>query len=224
MISVDWFGILCILVLLTESRSRKYDVDSEARKIYGQDLKSVLLRFRKTPDYIQILNEELSILHEKLKVAMLQYSFYYAKKLKERVEQVVCDNSTNGVLRTQSTSGDYYTKYIGIHRKPIVRQHTHNMSGVERLEQYVRLNPTLSLNMRNRMVDLGFEYSGHVIHGIIKSISPDENSMSTMQAMDASEKIYTTHSSHQVTRYPTTLETTENPALYRNFNKDTRHV
>ncbi|XP_038220311.1 uncharacterized protein LOC119838435 [Zerene cesonia] len=98
----------------------------------------------------------------KLTVALLQNLMYYSKKLKERVDEMVSDNTTIGGLRTRPTTGDYYTKYIGIHRKPIVRQHTHNMSGIERLEQYTKLNPALPLHVRNRMVDLGFEYGGWV--------------------------------------------------------------
>ncbi|XP_045489153.1 uncharacterized protein LOC111001781 isoform X2 [Pieris rapae] len=203
-----------------DCKSRKYDVEFEARKLYGQDLKSVLERFRRTPEYIQILNDEKEKLQNKVDLNLNLHMLHYLLILEEKVKEIITENSTNpSSLRHKTTPGVYYTQYIGPHRKPVVRQHTHNMTGVERLEQYSRLYPNLPLEMRNRMMDLGFEYFGYVIHALITSMMPFENSMSTMQALDSGSKYQSTHFSHTIT--PTKGDTEGKEGFpddtYRNF-------
>ncbi|CAH4033040.1 unnamed protein product [Pieris brassicae] len=205
-----------------DCKSRKYDLEFEARKLYGQDLKSVLERFRRTPEYIEILNEEKEKIQKIVEMNFDSNSIYYLSNLEQKVKEIISENTTNpSSLRHKTTPGVYYTKYIGHHRKPVVRQHTHNMSRVERLEQYWRLYPYLPLDMRNRMADLGFEYCGYAIHGLITSMLPFENSMSTMQALDSGSKYQSTHFSHKIT--PTNGETEGQGGFpddtYRNFNQ-----
>ncbi|CAF4912920.1 unnamed protein product [Pieris macdunnoughi] len=215
------YGIILLSIIQMDCKSRKYDVELEARKLYGQDLKSVLERFRRTPEYIEILNDEKEKLQMVVDMNFDSNKLYYSTILEQKVKEIITENSTNpSNLRHKTTPGVSYTKYIGPHRKPIVRQHTHNMSGVERLEQYWRLYPDLSLDMRNRMADLGFEYCGYAIHGLITSVLPSENSMSTMQALDSGSKYQSTHYSHKIT--PTNGDTEDKGQgfpddTYRNF-------
>ncbi|CAK1554305.1 unnamed protein product [Leptosia nina] len=204
-------------VILVQSRGRKYDVEFEARKIYGQDLAAVLERFRRTPDYIQILTDELEKVWQNLRVVMAQNLFYYSNKLKARVNEVISENTTNARLRMRTTTGEYYTKYIGFFRKPMVRQHTHNMSGAERLELYFKLDPALPLQVRNRMVDLSFEHCGYVIHATIKSLVAGGSSMSTLQ-QDTNTK-YQTHYSHKITSTSKDKTSTSPDKSLRNFKQ-----
>ena len=50
------------LVLAVQCKCRKYDIEEEAHKLYGDSFSNVVQKFRKTPEYLKILQSQVSFL------------------------------------------------------------------------------------------------------------------------------------------------------------------
>ncbi|VVC99901.1 unnamed protein product [Leptidea sinapis] len=188
--------------MVSVSEPRRYDLEEESKKMYGHDVRSVLDKFRRTPDYVTILHQEIAALYDHMLINEIQNRYYFNNKLKEKVFTVVTGNlteapSAGAKLRTEGVT---YTSLVGPHRQPVVRQHTHNMSAVERLQTYGKLSSLLTPEKRNHMMDLGFEYAGYAIHGLIKSMEPSGKSLSTLNPFvgDNAKTSFHDHNHHQV--------------------------
>ncbi|XP_026747534.1 uncharacterized protein LOC113508653 [Trichoplusia ni] len=96
-----WCLVLKICVFFTfvteiAGNSRKYDVENEAMKLYSEDFKSVLRRFRRTPDYLKILSDKMDDMMIYYEEMSLQVLHYYHTKMVQRIADLV------GVARTNA--------------------------------------------------------------------------------------------------------------------------
>ncbi|XP_050556552.1 uncharacterized protein LOC118281127 isoform X2 [Spodoptera frugiperda] len=163
------------------SNGRKYDVETEAFKLYGEDFRTVLRRFRKTPDYLKILTDKLHDLETYLAEMSLQVLHYYHGKMAQRVNDII------GVSRfedggTSPTPMLYYHAYGSRRQQDDPNQEEYSRVGIKVLDGYRMFSHPLSVQERNSFKDLGFEFAGNIIHAIISNMGPvDSPPRSTRQ-------------------------------------------
>ncbi|XP_050360328.1 uncharacterized protein LOC126780104 isoform X4 [Nymphalis io] len=83
-----------VLVLVCTTQCRKYDVNEEAHKLYGEDLDSVLQRFRRTPEYLKILNYKLEDLTKSMERIFAETFYHYNTELETEVRRMFGGNAT----------------------------------------------------------------------------------------------------------------------------------
>ncbi|XP_049696218.2 uncharacterized protein LOC110378964 isoform X1 [Helicoverpa armigera] len=177
---------------------RKYDVESEAMKLYGEDFKSVLRRFRRTPDYLKILTDKMDDLKVYVREMSAQVLNYIHSKMVQRVNDLV------GVTRpfedaTSPAPGAnmYYHSYnrrqdaegeAGEGEVPPPgeepdqlepedpveggEEDVQHMKDVKTLDNYKAFNALLTTQERNSFRDVGYEFAGQLIHAIITNMGP----------------------------------------------------
>ncbi|XP_028167035.1 uncharacterized protein LOC114357552 [Ostrinia furnacalis] len=164
-------------------------------KLYGEDLKSVLQRFRRTPDYLKILNDKKEELKAYLEEVGLQTLYHYNNKMTEKIENMYRpkeDQETtvsDGLRSVRSPfinlpvdshfGSNHIQDYIHHLHNPGRQGEEDNRSPVEKLDSYHLLTSSLTLQERNMFRDLGFEFAGKIIHSIIKSMGEDFSEKST---------------------------------------------
>ncbi|XP_026325321.1 uncharacterized protein LOC113234236 [Hyposmocoma kahamanoa] len=200
-----WLWLCCILCAITTSRSnRKYDVELEALKLYKEDIRTVLHKFRRSADYLKIIDASLQryLLHtENLAMSTL---FYFTKKLEEKVAELMgCDKRATAYdIATDRTSTKYLARRLGPLRQDNEVQdnkHVSNVNQVELLDRYKKLTSKLTVPQKNAMKNLGFMFAGDVIHKIIQNLrEADEDQLESTKG--PSDYGYTVHvQRHEVT-------------------------
>ncbi|XP_030035093.1 uncharacterized protein LOC115451041 isoform X1 [Manduca sexta] len=167
--------------MLVKISCRKYDLEAEAVKLYGEDFDTVLKRFRKTPDYLMILNDKVTSfcplthmkeLNENQKDMGMQTLYYYIEKLNSKVEEMLGLDKEREMSTTSSKPQSFFRDHFARRQQ----ESPDSQNGVQKLDSYPALSAALSVAERNSYMDLGFQYAGHIIHTIIKSMGPDDES------------------------------------------------
>ncbi|KAJ0184163.1 hypothetical protein K1T71_000586 [Dendrolimus kikuchii] len=215
---------------VNEWENLKYDLETESQKLYGEDFRSILKRFRKTPDYLKILSEKVKELdtHQVMLSTAFTYHFVHmkmARKIKEMFG--IVEQSTPYEATTTSPAArmsNYFGKKSGFRRdfRQGPDKKSDEVNPIEVLDQYSAFSSPLNAAEINAFKDLGFEYAGHVIHGIIKHMGPDDagEHSTRLPSIDSGRFTTTEHSSiHEVTTASQTemMESTlmTEPSLYK---------
>ncbi|CAH2217416.1 jg13765 [Pararge aegeria aegeria] len=90
---------------LSVTQCRKYDLEQEARTLYGESLKTLMQRFRRTAEYLAILNDEpwqVVQMQKRLEAVGDRTAYVYALQLYDQVVLEIGGNVTSlraGALR-----------------------------------------------------------------------------------------------------------------------------
>ncbi|XP_050360326.1 uncharacterized protein LOC126780104 isoform X2 [Nymphalis io] len=194
-----------VLVLVCTTQCRKYDVNEEAHKLYGEDLDSVLQRFRRTPEYLKILNYKLEDLTKSMERIFAETFYHYNTELETEVRRMFGGNATQ--LRSFHHP---FEKIINRKRK-ILKSGT-TKSRVDELDTYLKQFSVLSIEESNRVREIG-----RCLHAFMENFATEDRLPISTQLPDGGDqslKITTEHN-HQVTktRETTETETTEGDYL-----------
>ncbi|XP_052748304.1 uncharacterized protein LOC128200107 [Galleria mellonella] len=156
--------------LLNPVVCRKYDIETEAVKLYGETFRIILTRFRRSPDYLKILNDKTNELREHYNHVTSHILYHYIEQMKKKLE----DKYEKGKVKENNDMAADKSKLLceGANEHEEV-----TYSPIERLDRYHKLHSSLSVQERNSHMDLGFQYAGHIIHAIIKNLGSDEVSV-----------------------------------------------
>ncbi|XP_045782989.1 uncharacterized protein LOC123879366 [Maniola jurtina] len=200
-----------ILLSLPIAQCRKYDIEQECLTLYGESLKSVLDRFRRTPEYLNILNDEVTELHKQLEAVLDRIAYVYTLKLYDRVvHEMGAHNNQTHVYRSRPLKG--------LNRPRISKRGRYKQSPVNMLDSYDYFKNPLTLAEKNRMKQLGFEYIGLAIHAMLENMSPD-GALPESTRMPDGHQIETTHHNHEFTQPSTESESTHGHHLLRNIGR-----
>ncbi|CAH0731206.1 unnamed protein product, partial [Brenthis ino] len=181
---------------------RKYDLEQEAHKLYDESFSAVVHRFRKTPEYLAILQDEFI----KMKNGFLMVQEMIMTSYKDQLEKAVLKELKMNFSRNfRVAAADYNNNLKPKKKKP----HESHIAG---LDYYPLLHSVLSVAERNRMRDIGYEYSGKMIHELMQRWLPDDSDKVSNKLPGGGhqpEKTTTEHM-HKVT----TTTTTEEPEHY----------
>ncbi|OWR48830.1 hypothetical protein KGM_213870 [Danaus plexippus plexippus] len=204
-----------LLVVLDISYCRRYNIEQESQFIYKSDLRSIIERFRRTPEYLKILEDEMVLLNNNRRRITESISHYYHKKLSQRIIEMF---GGNGSASLRSNSQHRFRNRDKFVRK---RMKGKNLS----LDEYKKFHMYLNLDQRNRMKTLGFEYAGLVIHGLVSHLLPDSVApTSTLQPYDkgsgfSSTVIHQDHVVTDITQIDTTRDSTDNTGTTHHLHK-----
>ncbi|CAH0763431.1 unnamed protein product [Diatraea saccharalis] len=201
------FVVCCLAMFLLYSNGRKYDVDEECKKIYGENLGNVLKRFRRTPDYMKILNIKRQEILENFQDITTQVLIYETNQMKQKIYKMYNLSAPIGRSFSPETGhfGDHHLRSFSRYRHknqhkregedeettPSVDGNDNNekldaeehnsedkINPIELLEDVVS-EKILSVAETNKFRDIGFETAGKVLHGLIKSYDGDNLQKST---------------------------------------------
>ncbi|XP_013136482.1 PREDICTED: uncharacterized protein LOC106101681 [Papilio polytes] len=171
----------------------------EAIKLFGEPLSSVILRLRRTPEYLAILNDQM----DNLKMERDEFADHlletFRKDLISKIEKMYHVNNSGTlhpeILRKANTlrSG----RPSGFKRLRFLRQNEaeenfdkYLESVVAALDNHPILHSPLSVAERNDFKDMGFELAGEYIHSLIDSLKPSDLPLpSTMQPWGDNDSI-----------------------------------
>ncbi|XP_022830811.1 uncharacterized protein LOC111359467 [Spodoptera litura] len=142
------------------ANGRKYDVETEAFKLYGEDFKTVLRRFRKTPDYLKILNDKMRDLRTYVSEMSLQVLHYFHTKMAQRVNDIIGVSRVDDGASSSSSPMLYYHAYGNRRQQNDMNQDEYSRIGIKVLDAYKIFGHPLTVQERNSFKDLGFEFAG----------------------------------------------------------------
>ncbi|XP_075989877.1 uncharacterized protein LOC142985535 [Anticarsia gemmatalis] len=172
---------LTVIFVFSLTSARRYDVEAESVRLYGEDFYSVLQRFRRTWDYLAILEARLA---ELLLTFADKYKYITFearnKKLKERVDESCGMKDLLEALKTTTVSAlrdDMKFKHRRNLREDTTQSTTTTtMSPIEILESYPHYSNELSAKERNTMKDLALDQASQALQLVIKSMGPLDSS------------------------------------------------
>ncbi|XP_047543075.1 uncharacterized protein LOC125075377 [Vanessa atalanta] len=171
----------------------------ESHKLYGEDLNSVLQRFRRTPEYLKILNNKLSDLTNSMYRVYTETMFHYMKALEMDVVKIYGGNTTK--LRSLDSLDN-----IKKRKKNVLKSGT--QSAVDDLDNYLKKLSVLSIEEVNHIRDLAYEYFGRSIHAFMENFAVDDSLPISTQLPgggDQPDKLTPKHN-HEVTKLTETPE------------------
>ncbi|CAH2064945.1 unnamed protein product, partial [Iphiclides podalirius] len=189
---------------------RRYDVEHESYKLFGEGVHSVLARFRRSPEYLEILKTHMEdIKREKNEITHHIMTFTFAE-LESRLEAIFGVNSTkrSGYEKASSWETGQRPGHPSYRRDDEPSTNTTDMEEkVYALDNYSMMDGPLTVDEKNRFKDFGFEVAGEVIHKLISHLDPTDSPMQSTRQPWGSGKIYnitnTTEHNHVVTRSST---------------------
>ncbi|KAJ2954102.1 hypothetical protein O0L34_g2322 [Tuta absoluta] len=174
---------LCIFIFIIPQsyQNRKYDVEAECLKLYKENFDTVLARFRRSPDYVKVLEAKSLDFDSYVDDVKTHIAFFYYDGLEKKISELA------GTERKLDKAADDVAVEDPSNRRQekVFRRgqddQVANKSMLERLDSYHKLSSTMTVSQRNAMKDLGFQFAGHVIHALIKNMGKDtsEDGMST---------------------------------------------
>ncbi|KPJ19531.1 hypothetical protein RR48_01508 [Papilio machaon] len=172
-------------VITDLTSSKRYDVEMEAIKLFGEPLSSVILRLRRTPEYLAILNDQL----ENIKMEREEFADHlletYRKDLIAKIEKMYHVNESGTlhpeILRKANSLRNGRRPSGPKSKSRFLRQgddeedfDKYLVQAVEALDNHPILNSVLSVAERNDFKDMGFELAGQYIHSLIDSLKPSD--------------------------------------------------
>ncbi|XP_013163381.1 PREDICTED: uncharacterized protein LOC106114650 [Papilio xuthus] len=187
----------------------------EAIKLFGEPLSSVILRLRRTPEYLAILNDQL----ENLKMERDEFADHLLETLRKeliaKIEKMYHVNESGTLhpeilrkannLRTGRLPNGFKSKQRFLRQgDPEEEFDKYLIHAVEVLDNHPILNSVLSVAERNDFKDMGFELAGQYIHSLIDSLKPSDLPLpSTQQPWGDNDNIsITSQHNHAVTPPP----------------------
>ncbi|XP_073966290.1 uncharacterized protein isoform X2 [Choristoneura fumiferana] len=201
--------LFCIFAFLSVVENKKYDVEVEAQKLYGQNLALVLARFRKTADYLKILTDKAKDLNTELLEVAGQIWNYYVVKMRDEIKESVGLNTVSTTDEPTSPGSFRSMKKKVARRQDVTEINAEQQKKVDRIDNYQKLSNFLTLKERNEYKDLGFKYIGDAIHLIIEKMGVEVSTMKSTRMPDGGDppklrqRTTTEHArDHRVTKEP----------------------
>ncbi|CAB3258093.1 unnamed protein product [Arctia plantaginis] len=163
------FITICYIVIFAFplARSRKYDIEEESMRLYGEDSTSVLHRFRRTAEYLKILSDRNQAMNAHLEEIGVQTMQYIENKLARKVADSVGYTKEN-MTPTPTTPA------LGFRHKARRDDDSEETTEdpIQKLDSYHHLHRVISTKDRNHFRDIGFEMAGQMVDLIIKGMGP----------------------------------------------------
>ncbi|KAL4711056.1 hypothetical protein ACJJTC_015232 [Scirpophaga incertulas] len=184
--SVEVFAFTKVAIF-QEAALRKYNMEEESKKLYGEDFKSVLRRFRKTSEYLSILKYKVETMKENYEDIFLNALEYFNTKIEEELKQKIygTEDHPTPVFRKPliGRHGPYQTIKIGRKSKKKLRDgdELNTISPTYRLDRYGKSH--FSVEERNTFRDIAFKNVANAIETLVKNLggSDDADTASTRQ-------------------------------------------
>ncbi|KAJ8704815.1 hypothetical protein PYW08_012135 [Mythimna loreyi] len=166
------FKLTLVFLIVSPSFSaqnvRKYNMEEESYKLYKQDFRSVLKRFRRTTDYMKILQDKLEDLKTLAHEMSLQVLHYFHSRMEKRVIEVL-PAQAGGEIKINDDK-DKNINLRSNRNTPPPHISEDDWKKINELDNYNFFYSELTIAERNTLKDMGFSFAGQVIHAIINHL------------------------------------------------------
>ncbi|XP_075990003.1 uncharacterized protein LOC142985608 isoform X2 [Anticarsia gemmatalis] len=152
-------------VSLTTVRSRRYDIESEAIRLYGEDIQDVVRRFRKTREYVKILEDKNAKLLLLFDEVVMQALSNVDVELDQRVQQII---GLNKVETTPETSSKKLIKAKAFKSRRFFKNFT--ITPEQILDNYARFESTAE--ERNQCINVGYKMAEKMVQLVVQGMGP----------------------------------------------------